>query len=194
MFQHRHFHRVQDQSLRLEIWLRLSVAFAAAAACAGCFQPLYGEGLTGDRPGVRDSLSAIEVKQIEAPANTPEARLAVQIRNELLFNFTGGGAPQPPTHELTIRIASRQSTVTIDPNTKLPDNEIYSLSATYTLAEIATKKVVVTGRVTNSASYDTAGQQRFARLSGSHDAERRTAKGISDNITTRLAAYFVSGS
>jgi LPS-assembly lipoprotein len=76
----------------------------------------------------------------------------------------------------------------------LPTNEIYSLSATYSLAEIATKKVVVTGRATNSASYDTAGQQRFARIRGMQDAESRAAKVISDNITTRLASYFVSGS
>jgi hypothetical protein len=112
MFATRRFRLARDQSVRLGVWLRLSVVFAAAAACAGCFQPLYGEGVTGDRPGVRDSLSAIDIKQIEAPANTPEARLAVEIRNELLFNFTGGGYPQPPTHELTIKITSRQSTVT----------------------------------------------------------------------------------
>ncbi|HEY7299855.1 MAG TPA: hypothetical protein VH684_18260 [Xanthobacteraceae bacterium] len=194
MLQARQFHRAQRRSAALGLWLRLFVVFAAATACAGCFQPLYGEGLGGDRPGIRDSLSAINVKQIEAAANTPEARLAVQIRNELLFNFTGGGAPQPSAYELTIRIASRESTVTIDPNTKLPTNEIYSLSATYSLAEIATKKVVVTGRATNSASYDTAGQQRFARIRGMQDAESRAAKVISDNITTRLASYFVSGS
>jgi LPS-assembly lipoprotein len=43
-------------------------------------------------------------------------------------------------------------------------------------------------------AYDTLGQQRFARISGMHDAEQRAAKVISDNITTRLASYFVAGS
>ena len=167
--------------------------FAAAAACAGCFQPLYGEGSATGRPGIRDALSAIDVKQIEAAANTSEARLAVQIRNELLFNFTGGGNPQSPSHELTVKITGGRSAVTIDPTTKLPTVELYSLSTTYTLAEIATKKVVVTGRATTNVSSDTLGAQRFARLSGMHDAERRAAKVISDNITTRLAAYFVNG-
>jgi LPS-assembly lipoprotein len=174
-------------------WLRLGVAFAAAGVCAGCFQPLYGEGLATGRPDIRDSLAAIDVKQIEAAANTPEARLAVQIRNDLLFNFTGGGYPQPPTHELTVRIAGRSTAVTIDPNTKLPTIEVYSLSTTYTLAEIATKKVVVTGRASAPVSYDTLGQQRFARIRGMQDAESRAAKVISDNITSRLASYFVSG-
>ena len=45
----------------------------------------------------------------------------------------------------------------------------------------------------NSIGVAYMGQQRFARVSGMHDAERRAAKVISDNITTRLAAFFVSG-
>jgi LPS-assembly lipoprotein len=52
----------------------------------------------------------------------------------------------------------------------------------------------VTGRATNGASYDTAGQQRFARISGMQDAAHRAAKAIADNITARLASYFVNGS
>jgi len=43
-------------------------------------------------------------------------------------------------------------------------------------------------------SYDTLGQQRFARIRAMNDAESRAAKIISDNITSRLSSYFVSGS
>jgi LPS-assembly lipoprotein len=181
----------RDASLR--VWLRAPLVFAAALACAGCFQPLYGEGTTPDRPGIRDELGAIDVKQIDAKADTPEARLAVQIRNDLLFNFTGGDSPGLPIYQLTIRIASSRSAVTIDSGTRLPTSEIYSLASTYTLAEIATKKVVVTGRAATTVSYDSLGQQRFARISEMRDAERRAAKVISDSITSRLASYFVSG-
>jgi LPS-assembly lipoprotein len=76
----------------------------------------------------------------------------------------------------------------------LPSLEHFALNTTYTLTEIATKKVVLTGRASTNVSYDTLGQQRFARISGMHDAERQAAKVISDNITTRMASYFVSGS
>jgi LPS-assembly lipoprotein len=72
--------------------------------------------------------------------------------------------------------------------------ESFGLKSTYSLTEIATGKVVVTGAASTAVSYDTLGQQRFARLSGMQAAERRAAKVISDNITTRLASYFVSGS
>ena len=170
------------------------MVFAAAATCAGCFQPLYGESLVDGRPGLRDSLSAIDVKQIEARAETPEARLAVEIRNELLFNFTGGGYPQPPAYELTIRITGHAVPVTIDPSTRTVSSETYSLTATYTLAEIATKRVVVTGQASTGASYDSLGQQRFGRVRAMNDAESRAAKVIADDITRRLASYFIAGS
>ena len=174
-------------------WLHVPIMLFSAALLGGCFQPLYGTSTETGR-GVRDSLSAVEVEQIPAAANTSEAPLAVQIRNDLLFNFTGGGYPSPPTHRLKVVINGNRAVVNIDRATALPTVETYTLRSSYSLTEIATGKVVVSGNASTPVSYDTMGQQRFARLSGMHDAERRAAKVISDNITTRLASYFVSGS
>jgi LPS-assembly lipoprotein len=171
-----------------------AVALATAGLVAGCFQPLYGTGPGPDSPGVRDALAAVDVLQIEAPANTSEARLAVQIRNDLLFNFTGGGSSSSPTHRLKVQILGARSVVAIDRNSALPNVEFYGLRANYSLTEIATGKVVVGGQASTNVTYDTLGQQRFARISGMHDAERNAAKVISDNITSRLASYFISGS
>ena len=67
------------------------------------------------------------------------------------------------------------------------------LNASYSLVEIATKKTVLTGRATTTVSYDPANAQRFARISAMQDAERRAAKVIADNVTSRLSSYFVSG-
>jgi len=173
---------------------RAGIALALAALCAGCFQPLYGEGTTSPgRPALRDALKSIDVKQIDAVPNTAEARLAVQLRNELLFNFTGGGSSASPTHELIVKISGSNLAVTIDRDSKLPSNELYTLRSTYTLTEIASKKVVVTGRAVSSVSYDDVNQQRFARLIGMQDAERKATHVISENITSRLASYFVGG-
>jgi LPS-assembly lipoprotein len=170
------------------------IVLLSAALLGGCFQPLYGTSTETGRPAVRDALSAIDVQQIPAAANTSEAPLAVKIRNDLLFNFTGGGYPAPSTHKLKVEIFGNPAVVVIDRATALPNLETYTLRTTYSLTEIATGKVVVTGQASAPVSYDTLGQQRFARLGGMHDAERRAAKVISDNITTRLASYFVSGS
>ena len=71
--------------------LRALAALALAAATAGCFQPLYGERSIDGNPTLRDALSAIDIEQIPAAKASDEARLAVEIRNALIFDFPGGG-------------------------------------------------------------------------------------------------------
>ena len=100
----------------------------------------------------------------------------------------------PPTHRLKISIASTRVSIIVDVNTSRPDVENYGLNATYTLTEIATGKIVVTGSTLARVSYDIPGQeQRFARVRGLRDAELRAAKVIADNIRSRLASYFIAG-
>ena len=111
-----------------------------------------------------------------------------------MFDFTGGGASASPTHRLRINISSTRASIIVDVNTSRPDIENYGINATYSLAEIATNKVVVTGQTFARVSYDIPGQeQRFARVRGLRDAENRAAKVIADNIRSRLASYFVAG-
>ena len=167
---------------------------ALGGLLAGCFQPLYGELSPSGSPVLRDQLSAVNVLQIEAPKGSDEARLAVEIRNAILFDLTGGGAEAPPVHRLKIAISSTRSSVIVDINTSRPDIENYGLTATYSLTEIATNKVVVTGQTFARVSYDIPGQQqRYARLRGLRDAESRAAKVIAENIRARLTSYFIAG-
>ena len=173
---------------------RAAMALAIAALAGGCFQPLYGEqSLTGG-PVLRDQLSSVDVLQIEAVKGSDEARLAVEVRNALLFDFTGGGYAAPPTHRLKISMYSTRASIIVDTATSRPDIENYGLNATYSLLEIATGRIVVTGQTFSRVSYDIPGQQqRFARLRGLRDAENRAAKVIADNIKSRLASYFIAG-
>jgi LPS-assembly lipoprotein len=175
-------------------YLRAAAALAVAALAAGCFQPLYGERSPTGGPILRDQLSAVDVLQIEAPKGTDEARIAVEIRNALLYDFTGGGYAAAPTHRLKVAISSTRASIIVDVNTSRPDIENYGINATYSLSEIATGKVVVTGQTFSRVSYDIPGQeQRFARLRGLRDAENRAAKVIADNIRSRLSSYFIAG-
>ena len=174
--------------------MRAAAALAIAALAGGCFQPLYGEQSPTGGPVLRDQLSAVDVLQIQAPKGTDEARIAVEIRNALLYDFTGGGYAAPPTHRLKIAMSSTRAAIIVDVNTSRPDVENYGINATYTLTEIGTDKVVVTGQTFARVSYDIPGQeQRFARLRGLRDAELRAAKVIADNIRSRLASYFIAG-
>jgi LPS-assembly lipoprotein len=173
---------------------RLAPAFAVAALVGGCFQPMYGQVSPTSGPSVRDALSSVRVTSIEAPKGTTEERLAVELRNELLFGFTGGAGSASPTHELTIRLKSQSAKIIVDPTSARPDVENFGLDASYRLIEMATGKTVVTGTTFARVSYDIPGQvQRFARLRGARDAETRAAKVIADHIKSRLASYFIAG-
>jgi LPS-assembly lipoprotein len=174
--------------------LRAVAGLALAALAGGCFQPLYGERSPTGGPVLRDQLSAVDVLQIDAPKGSDEARIAVEIRNALLYDFTGGGYAAPPTHRLKIAIASTRASIIVDVNTSRPDIENYGINASYSLTEIATGKVVVTGQTFARVSYDIPGQeQRFARIRGLRDAELRAAKVVADNVRSRLASYFIAG-
>jgi LPS-assembly lipoprotein len=172
---------------------RLAVVLGTAVLVAGCFQPLYGERSPAGGSALREALQTVDILNIDAPANSSEARLAVQIKNDLIFNFNGGGSRQSPTHKLKLTISGNRTVVSIDRTSALPNVENYVLNVNYALTEIVSNKSVLTGNASVNVSYDTLGQQRFARISGMHDAERRAAKVISDNVTTRLASYFVAG-
>ena len=174
-------------------FVRAATVLAATVLVAGCFQPLYGDQSVTGTPKLREALSSVEVLQIPAAANTPEARMAVPLQNDLRFAFTGGGAAAPPTYRLAIQMTGSRAVVSATNVTGLPFIENFTLNASYSLIEIATKKTVLTGRATTVVSYDPSGTQRFARITGMHDAERRAAKVIADNVTTRLSSYFVSG-
>jgi LPS-assembly lipoprotein len=178
-------------------WDRLvlvPVLLAIAVLAAGCFQPLYGETSLARGSSVRNALNAVNVERIEAPEGSSEAKIAVQLRNDLMFNFTGGGEQSPPAYRLKVHFTGARTTVVVNQITNLPNMENYLLSSTYVLTEIATGRVVVTGSVSTTVSYDPSGTQRFARIRALNEGERRAAKVVAENITTRLASYFISGS
>jgi LPS-assembly lipoprotein len=172
---------------------RVAIALASAGLAGGCFQPLYGDGALPGSPNARDALRSIEVEQISAAPGSNDPKVAVQMRNDLLFNFTGGGLPTPPAYRLRVVFSGNRRTIGVT-TAGVPNAENYGISASYTLTEIATGKQVVTGSATSTVSYDPSGTQRFARISAINDSEMRAGKVITDTITTRLASYFISGS
>jgi LPS-assembly lipoprotein len=178
------------------LWVRLAFALAAAAATGGCFQPLYSQQQPiAGAPAVSAALEGVDVLQIAAATGSEEARIAVQLRNDLIFALQGGGGGGSPTHALKIRVTPSRSTTSVDLQTGRSDTDIYSLTATYDLTDLRTGKVVLRDRAFAPVSYDTPGeQQRFARARALRDAEDRAAQLVSDTIKGRLASFFVAGS
>ena len=176
--------------------LRLLIVLGLAGMTGGCFTPLYGSG-GGLTAGLQQKLASIDVPPIpngNAPNGSSLARVGVNIRNELMFELTGGGSKAWATHRLDIKLSASVTEVVVDVNTNRPDVENYGITATYRLTDLATGKVVVDSTTFSRVSYNIPGQQqRFAGARGRLEAEDRAAQVIADNIRTRLASYFVAG-
>ena len=181
------------KAMRTRIAARLLAVAALAALTSGCFQPMYAEHADG-APALREKLMGVELPPVDKPNSSREARIGVEIRNALAFKLYGSATGLPPTHRLVLRFNSARSSLLVDPNTALPTSENYGIDAQFNLVEIATNKTVMTGTTFARVSYDLPGSyQRYSRTRALRDAEDRAAQEIAENIQTRLASFFSTG-
>ncbi|WOH81843.1 LPS assembly lipoprotein LptE [Bradyrhizobium sp. BEA-2-5] len=181
-------------SARIRIAARLLAVAALAALTAGCFQPMYAERTDGQSSALREKLMAVEVPPVDKPNASREARVGVEVRNALAFKLYGTATGVAPTHRLVLRFTTSRSSLMIDQATALPTSENYGIDAQFNLVEIASNKSVMTGSTFSRVSYDMPGSyQRFSRTRAVRDAEDRAANEIAENISTRLASFFSTG-
>jgi LPS-assembly lipoprotein len=157
----------------------LLAAVPVLAACSGGgFRPLYGETPSG--AGLQERLRHVDIAPIPG-------RVGQRIRNDLIFENTGGGEQLPPTHRLEVTITESVLTtlVKIDGDSL---GQIYAVQANFKLVNIRDKKVVLQG-----TSHGRAGFERFqsiySNVRAREDAENRAARTVSDDVKTRVAAY-----
>jgi LPS-assembly lipoprotein len=161
--------------------VRLAVVLALGGLTGACFQPLY-------------SSQSIEIANIPAANGRPESRLAVALRNALMYDFNGGGGPNAPTHRLNVNLGLGRMTVIVDVTSGRPDAQIEVVNASFTLTEIATQKVVLNASTFARASFDIPGSaQRFAQQRAARNADDRAVEVLAQNIRNRLASFFVAG-
>jgi LPS-assembly lipoprotein len=173
---------------------RLGMVLGAAGLLAGCFEPLYGSNPSVGGESIRDKLAEVLIPPIPVRQGTPQARLAVELRNALQYDFNGAGGAVAPTHRLDIVVSPVDITVILDPVSGRPIEEIGGVTATYKLVEIATGKVVLTDSTFSHVGYDIPGsQQRFAKQRAQLNAEDRAVGVAAEAIRNRLASYFVAG-
>ena len=163
----------------LAVALLLAATAPLLSACGGSgFQPLYGS--SGIGANVDERLAQVDVAPIPG-------RVGQRIRNELIFQSTGGGAAQQPT--LRLEIAIRESvTSTLVRQDGNADAQVYGLEANFSLVRVADNSVVLKG-----TSYSRAGFERFesifANVRAREDAENRAARTLGDDLKSRLVAY-----
>jgi LPS-assembly lipoprotein len=173
---------------------RLLMVLALAGLTAGCFQPLYGDRVKAGGEGVADKMRSIDVIPVIATSGRRLPRVGGEVRNELMYQLTGGGAPNSTAYQLKIAISATNLQIISDVATARAAVQNYGIDAYYTLTEAGTGKVLLGGTTFSRVSYDIPGQQqRFAGDRGLRDAENRAAKVIAENIRNRLASHFAGG-
>ena len=162
--------------------LGCALLITAAAALAGCgdaaFRPLYAPtGLGGE--------VAEKFKQVDfAPI---PGRIGQRIRNEMVFQSTGGGEALPPNYRFEVVLTESIVSTLVRP-TGEAEGQVYSLQAAFRLIDTGSKKVVFQG-----SSHARAAFERFelvySNVRARDDAENRAARTLADDLKTRLAAY-----
>ena len=166
----------------------LLICALTATSLAGCgesgFRPLYGSLAVGGA-NVEAKLAGVDIAPIPG-------RLGQRIRNELIFNSTGGGAASTPVYRLEIAVKENViSTLVKTDGDAL--SQIYTADATFNLIRLSDKKVVLKG-----TSFGRAGFERnpsiFSNVRAQDDAQNRAAHSIGTEMKTRLAAFLSTAS
>jgi len=161
-----------------------AVAFAGLlgpvlAACEGAsaFRPMYGASNMADT----------EAKLASVSFGTIPGRVGQRIRNELVFQSTGGGHGLPPKYHLDVAIREQVVSTLVRKDGE-SQSQVYNLEAKFQLIRIADKAVLLEGM-----SYGRAGFERYdsiySNVKAREDAENRAARTVAQDIKTRLAAY-----
>ncbi|MEZ0279989.1 LPS assembly lipoprotein LptE [Methyloceanibacter sp.] len=150
-----------------------------ALGLAGCgLQPLYGSTASGSR--LAAVMSSVDVAPVPG-------RVGQRVRNELIFENTGGsGAPPQTNYKLDIVIKENLTNelVEISGDAK---SQVYELDATFKLIA-KDGRVVLEGKATSRAAYERF-QTIFSNVRARQDAENRAARTVAESIKVRIAAY-----
>jgi LPS-assembly lipoprotein len=173
-------HALSRRGLLRGLSLLLASAPALGACGNGGLRPLYGTTASG--AGMQERLAQVDFAPIPG-------RVGQRIRNELVFDSTGGGNPLPSTHRLEV-VVKESVLSTLVNNEGEALGQIYAVQASFRLIEMKSKdkKVVLQG-----TSHARAGFERFqsiySNVRAREDAENRAARTVADDLKIRLATY-----
>jgi len=173
----------------------LAVVTPLLVACGtGGFQPLYGPTASGGN--VRDALGAVDIALIPG-------RVGQRVRNELIFQATGGGggSSAPTTYRLDIAMREYVQSILVS-QSGVASGQIYAIDATFKLVRVSDNTVVLQGNSYARAPYETNqvsdplkeapssdGRSIFANIRARRDAEDRAAVSLAGDIRTRVAVF-----
>lgn len=171
--------RVDARRATRRAFLTALLTLPVLSACGdGGIRPLYGS--VGIGANVGEKLAQVQVAPVPG-------RVGQRIRNELIFQSTGGGQAVPPQYRLDIAIRESVTSTLVQTNGESL-GQLYTIDASFQLVRLSDNSVALTG-----ISYGRAGFERFesifSNVRARQNAEDRAAKTVGDELKSRLTAY-----
>jgi LPS-assembly lipoprotein len=156
----------------------LALSAALPAVLAGCgWEPLYANRQT---PAASADLRAIRVLPI------PE-RVGQRLESGLRRSFNPSAEPTKQRYELKVTAATSVADLGVQSQGLGTRGEV-NLSASYTLTEIGTNKVLQTGSIHASDSFDIQANG-YSTVVAQDDAYTRTVEEVRREIVARLTLF-----
>ena len=169
--------------MRWKILIAVLLPLLAPLVLSGCdFQPLYGNR---DKAG-----DAVFNDFAQTKIDTIADRSGQLLRNELLDRMNYRGEPVKPAYELKIRLTENTQNILVRSD-EIPTAANVTSIADYELIDIATKRVLTSGRSTSINRVNIL-RSPYSTVVSSEDAQRRAAAQIAEDIRTRIGIYFNS--
>jgi LPS-assembly lipoprotein len=173
-------------SLRRRPLLCVCLALALSTALTACgdsaLRPLYATTPAGEH--VHERMKEVDFAPIPG-------RVGQRIRNDLVFQSTGGGHPLPPQFRFEVVLQENVVSTIVSvsgQNAGRPSGAVYSIHASFRLIDIRSKQVVFQGASHARAAFERF-ESTYSGVRAREDAENRAARTIAEDLKTRLAAY-----
>lgn len=165
-------------------WSLVLMSAVTAAALQGCadFRPLYGTN------GAEESTVVTELSNIQIPQ--PKDRLHQIIRNNLISTMSPPGQEGNGRYTLVIKAKPTDFDVTVERNTDITRRS-YRLNVNFVLNDSRSGRRIYGGTTFAEVAYDKVTSE-FTNLQARNNARDRAASEVSQDIRTRLAAFFAT--
>jgi LPS-assembly lipoprotein len=136
------------------------------------------------------------VAKVESIAIAPvSTRQAQEVRNQLIFMFSGGkGSPANPSYNMDLVVSSYSSAAAViqsGTTEQSPTSSLLNMIAIYAVRDNATGQVVARGKRQVASAYDVPGQE-FAAMRALRDAEDRAARELAEQVRLAVAQQLAS--
>lgn len=158
------------------------LAAAGLPLMGGCvYRPLYGADSYAP-----DSSAALFSQIRVADVDT---RVAQQVRNHLIFLLHGGRGAAEPRYEVYLRVSDHTQLYAANRDFGGTTAGAATITVSYDLVELPTRRQIASGRRVGSAYYDRTGQS-FANDRAQRDAANRAAQDAAEQVRMAIAADF----